>query len=212
MRRLILLAAAATVAAFGVATPAAATAPKQDCKTATTHLVDRPDSGVGGTWALDTFTRTVTICETAAVAADVKADLRVPVALATYHATVVDEGTFVTVGGRSPDGHGALCRGCHGRLRGGFTADFVTLAGFKGYKATFDHKTYRGTAPSSTGDWIAGLWGSEVKVTANLKGLGLGLLALLAGPAGRLGGAARGEGRAVVGQCGGREPGRHPRV
>lgn len=140
------------------------------CRTAVTHLIARPDSGNHGTWAYDSITRTTTTCETAVLHTNVAANVALPPLadvntqlrlnlLASYHATVVDTGTFVTVDGHSPNRGLPICRGCHGHLAGGFTADFTALAGFHGYLGVYAGNTYTGTNPTSTGNWLAGLWG-----------------------------------------------------
>lgn len=194
--RLLAAVAAATIAALALAAPASAavlpgpppvggpTHPGAGvgadvrvaggvCRTATTRLVDRPDSGNHGVWAVDTIVRTTTICETDLLRADanvvvpgVNVDARVQL-LARYHATVHDEGTFTTVDGHSPNRSVALCRGCRGHLVGGFTADFTALASFKGYLGVYAGHTYRGIAPTSTGNWLAGLWGTSLDFGAN---------------------------------------------
>jgi LPXTG-motif cell wall-anchored protein len=146
--------AAAAGAVFVVAGPAAATG--SVCKTATTTLTDRPDSGLHGDWAKDTFTRTVKLCETGPVEAAAAVAIA---ARSSYTATVTDAGTFTTVAGKSPDAGVDLAAGITGYLAGGFTATFTAEAGFKHYGGVFDGKTYSGTAPSTTGDWVKNLWG-----------------------------------------------------
>lgn len=185
MNRHLLAAAVAAGALLPltVAAPASAALlphvpPPPPCRTATTHLVARPDSGNHGTWALDTITRTVRICQTSLVVqagvqappVDVTAAVQVPV-LAHYHATVQDVGSFVTVAGHSPNRGLALCTGCRGRLEGGFTADFTAQAGFALYGAVFAGGTFHGTAPAATADWLVKLWGgADIHVDANLVG------------------------------------------
>jgi LPXTG-motif cell wall-anchored protein len=146
--------AAAAGAVFVVAGPVAAAG--SVCKTATTTLTDRPDSGLHGDWAKDTFTRTVKLCETGPVEAAAAVAIA---ARSSYTATVTDAGTFTTVAGKSPDAGVDLAAGITGYLAGGFTATFTAEAGFKHYGGVFDGKTYSGTAPSTTGDWVKNLWG-----------------------------------------------------
>lgn len=72
----------------------------------TTQVTDRPDSGLGGTWAHDTFVRTTTVtCNLAD----------------TYTVTVADVGTFKTVAGTSPQTGVPLSGGVVGKFTGGAT-------------------------------------------------------------------------------------------
>lgn len=125
------------------------------CHDSTATLTDRPDSGVAGNdWALDAMTRKTHICETAP---------------GVYAATVTDTGTFTTQAGKSPAGAVDIQAGIHGSLAGGFTAAFTAPAGFDGYQGNYDGKTYSGSAPSSSGDWVKNVWGGEGFVSvANL--------------------------------------------
>lgn len=117
------------------------------CHDVTTTLTDRPDSGVAGNdWALDSITRKTHICETAP---------------RTYTATVTDTGTFTTQAGKSPSGAADNLAGIKGYLAGGFAATFTAPGSFDGYQGNFDGKTYSGSEPSSSGDWVAKVWGGE---------------------------------------------------
>jgi hypothetical protein len=163
-RKILPYATAALAAGAGAlivaASPAAAAPPAPVCRTAVTTLVDRPDSGFHGDWAKDAIVRTVKICETGP--ADTNAvTVEKAVARSMYTATVSDAGTFTTVAGLSPGAGVALPAGVKGLLAGGFGATFTAKAGFKQYKGVFDGKTYSGTAPSSTGDWVMNLWGGN---------------------------------------------------
>jgi LPXTG-motif cell wall-anchored protein len=152
--------AVAAGAIVGLAGPASAVTPT--CRTATTTLTDRADSGLHGDWAKDALVRTVKICEAAPSAPAVAAtDVDAATRRATYTATVVDTGTFTTVAGKSPVAGTTLPAGVVGKLTGGYTGTFKAVPAFKNYKATFDGKTYSGTAPSTTGDWVKALWGGE---------------------------------------------------
>lgn len=82
----------AAIAALG-ATSASATAVPTSV-TAVTHVVDRPDSGNGGTWAYDSFNRTLSVSVAAVqVPADTSAGLT------DYVATVSDHGSFAAIVG-----------------------------------------------------------------------------------------------------------------
>ena len=98
MLKKIMLAAAAPVVALGIQWGAAAHASPSSV-TAHTQVSNRPDGGNGGTWAYDTFTRTLTV-KVAAVQnpADTAAHLT------DYTATVTDYGQFnAIVGTLAPD-------------------------------------------------------------------------------------------------------------
>jgi LPXTG-motif cell wall-anchored protein len=145
--------AVAAGAVAAIAGPASAVA--STCKTATTTLTDRPDSGLHGDWAKDAITRTVKLCE--AVPGVPGPDG----GKSTYIASVADTGTFTTVAGKSPNAGVTLPAGIVGKLAGGYTATFTATPAFATYQHVFDGKTYSGTAPSTTGDWVAKLWGGE---------------------------------------------------
>lgn len=161
-RRVFAPALAFTLGIAGAAlscTPVQAAAPP-DCKTVVTHLVDRPDNGHGtpGTWALDTMTRTLVVCRVveAAPAAKVAIDTW------TYNAVLKDSGTFVTrVGAHgSPNNGVALAGGVHGVVSG--KADFAKFTAPHDWIAwdasAVDGKTFTGSAPVPTGDWVKQLW------------------------------------------------------
>jgi LPXTG-motif cell wall-anchored protein len=148
--------AVAAGAVVGLAGPASAVTPP--CRTASTTLTDRPDSGLHGDWAKDAITRTVKICEAAPLAPDATT---ATLAKSTYTATVVDTGTFTTVAGKSPVKGDTLPAGVVGKLTGGYMATFTAAPAFANYKHVFDGKSYSGTAPSTTGDWVKALWGGE---------------------------------------------------
>jgi hypothetical protein len=66
--------------------------------TAVTHVYNAPDSGNGGTWATDDFSRTVT------VTLDSPQPVSTPAGFLAYTATVTDSGSFTTVAGAlTPD-------------------------------------------------------------------------------------------------------------
>jgi hypothetical protein len=167
----IAFAAVATGAVVaGVAGPAAATQPTTTpCdngpKTVVTHLTNRPDSGHHGDWALITMDRTVTITQVAAQQMSIASDGW------SYHATVTDEGTFVTKGGPdlSPNKGTNLVVDTKGKVAGSFSVDFTAPKCFHGYQGNFAGKTYADNAPAGTSEWVAKVWGGErFKITTNL--------------------------------------------
>lgn len=134
-----------SVVAGGWSAPASAT-PTADCREVSVNLVDRRDNGSDGNqWAKDTMTRTLKVCVEAAAPADAKAaEARV-----LYRATVVDNGTFVTVAGTSPRAGVPLAKGITGTIKGGFR-----VAVFTAPMWTADYKL---TAPGQTtpsGEWL----------------------------------------------------------
>lgn len=161
----MLTAAGAAVAVAGLlvlaAAPAAAAIADDDaCRTVVAHLTDRPDNGHGTppVWALDTVTRTVKVCHAEDAPAPAAA---VEVKTWDYTATLVDEGTFVTKGSAtgSPNAGIALTAGMHGTVHGAATFAKFTAPHHWGYWVeAFDGKSFTGSAPSGTGDWIKNLW------------------------------------------------------
>lgn len=116
--------AAAAVAALAATAGTAGAAPHLLLPSvrATTQVTDRPDGGNGGTWADDTFTRTITITRTGGG----------PGAY-TYTAKLTDtRGTFVTIKGALTPNQGGTCAGdviksrVEGNLNG--SADFTFTA------------------------------------------------------------------------------------
>lgn len=93
----------------------------QPSVSASTQVKDRPDGGNGGTWAYDTFTRSITITRTGGV----------PGAY-TYTATLKDDGSFTTIKGTPTPNQGGTYAGhvikskVKGTMRG--TADFSFTA------------------------------------------------------------------------------------
>lgn len=174
MKRTLALLSAAVLGTVGVAAFAAtpASAAEQDCKTVTSTLVDHPDNGHGtggspeaGHWANVSGKRVVTIC----VMPVVELKSLVPVESATFHATVKDTGTLVTLGGDhlSPNNGAKLLAGIHGSWNGGFEATFSAPAPTsKGVWPNYDDsalqgKTFTGPAGGAqptTGNWVKSLW------------------------------------------------------
>jgi LPXTG-motif cell wall-anchored protein len=180
LRKLACGAAVVGLATFGtlaVSSTAGATLAPQDCKTVSGTLDGRPDNGHGhggapadGNWAKVTGKRTITVC-TADVSAPAAA--KVQVDDADFHATVVDEGTLVTLGGDhlSPNNGVKLVANVHGSWKGGFSATFkAPRPNAKGdwpnwTPNTINGKTFKGTDGPKTGEWVSKLWtGAELKV------------------------------------------------
>jgi hypothetical protein len=132
-----------------------------DCQTVTTNIADRPDSGTGGNWAKDTFTRTVKICADATVNTRAKVEQG---ETWKYQVVASDDGTFVTTGPKSPGHSMPLIAGLHGSFTGGFSATITGPAAFGGLNA---HPASTNT--KSSGEWIAYIWPSSAggdKLTA----------------------------------------------
>jgi hypothetical protein len=122
-----LIAGGAALAAGGTAHAAPTTV------TGTTHVTNRPDSGNGGTWAYDTFGRTLTV-----TVAPVQNPVDTGHGLVDYTATVSDSGGFAAIVGVGTPNQFVpgtkILHGVHGSFSGGIsytvtapTAD--TLAG-----------------------------------------------------------------------------------
>lgn len=161
MKKVLAAHAVGLVGAFFLTAPAAAVEPTEDCKTVVTNLVDRPDSGTNGQWAKDTFTRTVKVCHVSEMT-----KLTVPVESWNYTATVVDKGTFLTLGGPnlSPGNNKKLLAEIPGTFEGGFTATFAAPANWQFYSDThLQGKILSGPAgqgnPTSS-EWVKSLWTS----------------------------------------------------
>jgi hypothetical protein len=151
---LALLVGALFVVPFGTAAHAA----EPDCKTVTSHLVNRPDNGHGtpAVWALDTVDRTVKVCH---VEPEVAA--KVAIDTWTYSATLTDTGTFKT----QPSAHGSPNAGAQLLAQTGTVHGEATFATFTaphdwGYwnDTALQGKTFTGSAPSGTSDWVKHLW------------------------------------------------------
>jgi hypothetical protein len=157
-RVLGVLAATATASlatvALGVG-PAVAVEP-ENCKTVTRDMV-RPDSGVAGTWATDTFKRVVTVCVVppAAVQAAV-----VPVTSATFKITGKDVGTFKTQGVKSPMG-ATMLPAVDGNFDGVWDATYV--APYLPATKEWPGFSPGGTNADDTSTWISKLWTSDVE-------------------------------------------------
>lgn len=124
-----------------------------DCKTVTTHIAGRPDSGTAGDWALDEFDRTVQIC------ADATVDTKAKVAVGDtwkYQASASDTGTFTTTGPKSPGAGKPLAAGIVGAFNGTFKVTFVGPAAFGGLN---EHPA--STNAKSSSQWIGYIWPSS---------------------------------------------------
>ena len=144
MKKVITL-AALVMAAFSITATTALASPgpvstgKQACKASGPALVNvhytytSPDSGVGGNdWANDTINRQLQIWKTG---------------VDTYCASVTDQGSFVTVAGKSPEATGIVSAGITGKLKGGYTTTALTgefkpngLATTRGNLGNFTHE------------------------------------------------------------------------
>lgn len=159
---------AAGIGAVAFTAPAGATTPP-DCKTVTSTLSAHPDNGHGtggspsGHWADVSGTRTVKVC---VVDVPVLTEKSLTVQDATFKATVLDDGTFVTFAGDhlSPAQGNKLAGGVNGSWHGGFDAVFKapkpTAPGDwpNWTPATVSGKTFVGTNGPSTGNWVKALW------------------------------------------------------
>lgn len=190
-RTLLAFVTAATLLGFS-AVPANAADPAPETKTVTTNLVDHEDRGHGSpppaVWALDTFTRGVTITggpfyvlpstedtEASVAAKIVETQKEKPEYTLcdvvkylhlkwNYHAVVKDNGTFVTVAGDtlSPNAGAPLAGDVPGTMTGGFTADLVAPAHWCTFDASdLDGKTVEGSDGPTTPTWVSSLFGSD---------------------------------------------------
>jgi len=113
------MAAVSITAATALASPGPVSTGKQACKASGQAVVNvhftytSPDSGLGGNnWANDTIYRQLQIWKTGG----------------TYCASVTDQGTFVTVAGKSPGATGTVRDGITGKMKGGYTTTVLPLA------------------------------------------------------------------------------------
>lgn len=98
LRRIGVAAVAAVAVAAGVLAFSGTGRAAETTVTAVTHVYADPDSGNGGTWAVDAFDRTVT------VTLDAVQPAGLPAGDLGYTATVTDKGTFTAVAGAlTPD-------------------------------------------------------------------------------------------------------------
>lgn len=155
------------IGALALVAPASATEP--DCKTFTTQLTARPDSGTNGTWAIDTITRTTKICVVPEeVEATPAAKVMVPVEGWKYQVTVSDKGTFKTLGGvnLSPGNNHELKANVEGTIEGSFKQVVTAPSEWMYFTpAKFDGKTMNGNPETSGSDdvftsseWASKFW------------------------------------------------------
>lgn len=169
MKKLLSVATLGLISSTGAVlvgvTPASAA---EDCKTTVTNL-SRPDHGHGtvngGFWANLVIKRTTKFCVVPAEQGPaVKAVA--PPATVHYHVVVTDEGTFTTIAGAtlSPNNAMPLTGGVKGKVRGGFSQDLWAPAGWLNYQGNYDGQSFAGLDnPTTTGKWVAAVWGGEVK-------------------------------------------------
>ena len=131
----LVMAAFSITATTALASPGPVSTGKQACKASGPAVVNvhytytSPDSGLGGNdWANDTINRQIQILKVAS----------------GYCATVTDQGSFVTVAGRSPGNTGNVPAGITGTIKGGYTTTLLTgtldpSMPTRGNLGTFDH-------------------------------------------------------------------------
>jgi hypothetical protein len=124
----------------------------EDCKTVTADLV-RPDSGLAGDWAVDTFHRTVKVCHQEVLTEK----SAVEVQSWTYTAVGDDEGTFTTKGMKSFKG-APMKPDVTGKMGGHFELTF---------EAPKDWGLWTGAPANgskySTSEWLAHLFSDGFK-------------------------------------------------
>lgn len=151
-----------------VVSSTAAATENADCKTGSVQIVDRPDSGAAGNWALDTFTRTFDVCrmveptpDPSAVAAQ-----KVEVESWTYLVKGTDEGTFKTQGTHTPAGVLAdpvKFSGRTGQFNGKWSLKVEAPAEWQFWKGGYFGND------KNTSEWIAALWSDGVKPVEEFK-------------------------------------------
>lgn len=159
-------------------TASAHRAPNPECgvttKTSKTTMIERPDNGGHGTWAVGTIVRTTTFTKVEgedvppAVVSELSVESTAQRHLWHYKATVVDEGVLVTKTGAtlSPNEGKALTGGVNVNIKGGFTQDFTAVACWKNFTDAFGGETRKGATPK-TSEWVPGLWGgNDIKTVA----------------------------------------------
>jgi hypothetical protein len=169
------LTGAGAIVALGLTAASAATARpavKSYTVTAVTKLSDRPDSGVHGNWADDTFTRTAHLTLVSQVASSYCAGKTSH----CYHWTgsVSDAGSFATIPGDVSPGNGDLNGGSpaaigtvvKGSMSGSYKYDFY--ASWKTAKASLvpTSENDQGNVPggrSTTGAWVEQFFGTTAQ-------------------------------------------------
>jgi hypothetical protein len=153
------------IGAFALVSPASA-ATVSDTKTVSVQIVDRPDSGHGGTWAIDTFKRNLTIVGESLPQLKTVEETPQPVSTEcavilenniqwTYTVTGKDEGTFKTTSlNKSPQHEAPLKANLVGNFSGDFKFSFEAPAAFCSYTAP---QATVNDAPS-TSEFVLGLF------------------------------------------------------
>lgn len=159
-------ATAAAGAVLAIVPLAAASAAPVTSVTAHTHVLNRPDGGHGGTWAYDTFTRTLTVTQNADQSS-------APAGDTLYTATIADHGTFSTVGGalapnQSTAGVKVTHNGTKGSINGTYTLAVTapTADGLTGTVPTAENDNF-GTPVVTTGDWPKQAFATATGVSVN---------------------------------------------
>lgn len=156
--------------AFGSGAAHAATATAPTTVTATTHVTDRPDSGNGGTWAYDTFDRTLTVT---AAAKQNPADTAKN--LVDYTVTVTDQGFFSAVQGTGTPNQFVpgtkVMHAVKGTMNGGlsYTVTAPATDSLTGVIPASENDNFStsGAGFVSTGDWPKLAFMTPTNVTVN---------------------------------------------
>lgn len=159
--RKIALAALAPLAAVGFAAGISTAASAAPLVHATTHVANRADSGNGGTWATDNFTRSLTIVKSAS-------QVNAPDGDTLYTAFVVDNGGFTAHAGALAPNQAVpgvhVAHSVNGSFKGGITytiaapnADALT-----GTVPAFENDAVGTPVPTST--WPAQAFATSVGV------------------------------------------------
>jgi hypothetical protein len=136
--------------------------------TATTAVSNRDDSGGHGNWALDTFTRVVTVTRHSAV--DVSHCGQGAVICYYYTASLADNGTFATVAGAlSPNAGTAISGSVQGSMTGGSKIEFYAGSADGSWdgapSATAVPATVTGDTPATT-TWVEQFFPSSTVFTS----------------------------------------------
>ena len=140
------VAALGTVGALAFAGTASATAVDQDCKTGSVSITDRVDSAAAGpyNWAKDTFTRKFEVCHIE-LQVEKKAEVVVPGWF--YSVKLWDNGTFKTMGVKSPQNGNVMLADISGSFHGAL--DYKTGLSVSGaFEAPANWQGW--TAPTNT--------------------------------------------------------------
>lgn len=170
MFKKILFGGAATAVALGgvaLGASAASAAPVPSAH-ATTHVLNRPDGGNGGTWAFDTFNRSMTVTVANSQAGTGGGNTR-------YRVDITDKGGFTTVlGAGTPN---QFIPGTHvlhkvsGSMAGGITYTVVapTTDALTGVVPSTENDAF-GPAHVTTGNWAKQAFSNPALVTTESAG------------------------------------------